>query len=97
MKSVAFLEPMIYFCHRNVTKIFFMPYDFTSLQTYLEDNHPEEVVSRLDSALYDLVLSAEYLESVEGLASRYLDMLLLRNEFAILAGLPIIKPDVPWI
>lgn len=72
-------------------------YDFTSLQTYLEDNHPAEVVSRLDSALYDLVLSAEFLESVEGLAPRYLDMLLLRNEFAILAGLPQIKPDVPWI
>lgn len=81
-----------------------MPYDFTSLQTYLEDNAPAEIVSRLDSALYDLVLSAEFLESlpcrqagVEGLASRYLDMLLLRNEFAKIAGLPTIKPDVPWI
>lgn len=72
-------------------------YNFTSLQTYLKDNHPSEVVSRLDSALYDLVLSAEFLESVEGLASRYLDMMLLRNEFAKIAGLPIINPDVPWI
>lgn len=74
-----------------------MPYDFTHLQRYLEDNHPSEVVGRLDSALYDLVLSAEYLESADGLASRYLDMLLLRNEFAFLAHLPQIKPGVPWI
>lgn len=74
-----------------------MPYDFTHLQAYLEDNAPAEIVVRLDNALYDLVLSAECLESVDGLSTRYLDMLLLRNQFAILAELPLVKPSVPWI
>ena len=59
-----------------------MPYDLTQLEEYLRvDTNPREVVRALRFARYALVRCAECLESCEGLGDRYLDLLLLEDEF----------------
>lgn len=64
-----------------------MLYDLTSLTTYLEDTTPDEIAKVLDDALYDLVLSAEYRQRYDELGSRYLDLMLLRNQFIMIQHL----------
>ena len=61
---------------------FFMPYNLTHLRAYLEDTTAAEIACLLDELLYDLVLSAEYLQSYENFPDRYLTLLELRDQFA---------------
>lgn len=68
-----------------------MPYDLTHFITYLENTSPSEIVKMMDNAMHDKVLSAEYQETTEGLGAEYLDLMLHRNQFALMAGLPLIK------
>jgi len=59
-----------------------MPYDLTHLDEYLSiDTNPKEVAQALRYARYALIRCAEYLDNYEGLGDRYLDLLLLEDEF----------------
>lgn len=61
-----------------------MPYDLTCLKSYLEDATPAEIARLLDDLLYEMVLLAEYQQNYEKLSDRYFDLLLLRNQFAMM-------------
>lgn len=73
-----------------------MRHDFSHLEVFLQENGAGEMVKTLDKALYNIVLVAEYLESTDGMAGQYLNIMLMRNQFAILAGLPQLEPSSQW-
>ena len=73
-----------------------MRHDFSHLEVFLQENGAAEMVKTLDKALYNIVLVAEYLESTDGMAGQYLNTMLMRNQFAILAGLPQLEPSSQW-
>ena len=73
-----------------------MPYDLSAFQQYLENVDPMRIVLELDHSLYNLVLNADFFQTTEGLADHYHELIVLRNQFAIIANVPHIEPDTGW-
>jgi len=58
--------------------------DLTNLSEHLKLNPPVEIAVLLDGVLFDLVASAELMQSYEGLHKKYVDVMMLRDEFAMM-------------
>jgi len=61
-----------------------MSQDQNSFAKYLKMTPPSEIAKTLDSVLFDLVASAEFMQSYDSLYQKYVDVLLLRDEFAMM-------------